>query len=98
MQGATRRAAFIVALGGMALMLAGIDGYVRADHGVVEKSDRLRQEITVACTEAVVSDVESTCDTLAGGKVLSRPGVTYVTKAFQSGDTETTLVKTRVEK
>ncbi|AXS40559.1 hypothetical protein [Breoghania sp. L-A4] len=98
MKGATRRATFVVAIGGMALMLAGIDGYVRADHGVVEKSDRLRQEITVACTEAVVSDAESSCDTIAGGKAFAKPGVTYVTKAFQSGDTETTLVKTRIEK
>lgn len=98
MQGATRRATLIVAVGGIALMLAAIDGYVRADLGVMEKSDRLRPEITVACAQAVVSDASSTCETLANSQTLTRPGVTYVTKSFQDGDNTTTLVKTRLEK
>lgn len=98
MQGAIRRAAIIVAIGGMALMLAAIDGYVRADHGVFKKSDRLRPEITVACTPAVVSDATDACETLASKPVLRQPGVTYVTKSFQAGENSTVLVKTRLEK
>lgn len=98
MQSATRRAAFIVAIGGMALMLAAIDGYVRADHGVVRKSDRLRPEITVACTQAVVSDASSACEALAKSTARTEPGVTYVTKSFQDGNNMTMLVKHRLEK
>lgn len=97
MQSATRRAAIVTVLGGIALMLAAIDGYVHADHGVIKKSDRLRTEITLACNEVIATDAKTPCETLGKSTARIEPGVTYVTEAFQDGNA-TTLVKIRLEK